>query len=111
MSFKSVIKNLGLSFVKQIFGVNLVDQRTGMKIGNVAVIRWKGRLMMIGFDGATVYPHFLPQKRETYWGQELGFSSHPPPDFLHVEKSNYSDFPSKPGRSDFHGENVAKSES
>lgn len=100
---RALLKKLGLSALRAVCGVNLVDQRTGEKLGRVVVVRWRGRLMMIGFDGAAVYPHFMPQARETYWGQELGFSTHPPPDFPHVADSHRSHHPPESAGSGGHG--------
>lgn len=84
---KNFLRRAGLLILRLICGVNLVDQRTGKVIGRVVVVRWKGGLRFIGFDGAVVRPHFLPQEKERYWAQDLGFSTHAPPDFPHVENS------------------------
>jgi hypothetical protein len=97
--------------MKWLFGVNLVDQRTGRVIGRVVVVGWKGALRCIGFDGVAVRPHFLVQSRERYWAQDLGFSSHLPPDFPHVESCNRVDIASNAVGSGGDGGNVAGSKS
>ena len=84
-------KRIGLAVLRRVFGVKLVDQRTGEVIGRIVVIRWKGRLRFLGLDGVAVRPHFLPQEKEVYWAQDLGFSSHPPPDFPHVSNHHSID--------------------
>jgi len=81
---KTLFKRLGLAVLRGVFGVKLVDQRTGGIIGKIVVLRWKGKLRILGLDGVAVRPHFLPQATEVYWAQDLGFSTHPPPDYPHV---------------------------
>lgn len=82
---KQFVKRVGLGVLKALLGVRLVDQRTGEPLGRVVVIRWRGRLRFIGLEGKAVRPHFLSQESETYWAQDLGFSTHPDPDFPHVD--------------------------
>ena len=67
-------------------------------IGRVVVIRWRGGLRLIGMEGAALRPHFLPQEKEMYWAQDLGFSTHPPPDFPYVENSYSADLTSDANR-------------
>jgi hypothetical protein len=43
-------------------------------------VPWRGKLHVIGLKEA-VRAVFLPQKRPTYWKQEIGFTTHPPPDY------------------------------
>jgi hypothetical protein len=69
------------------FGVRLKDQRTGAPLGRVLVIPFRGKLWIIGLS-ASVRPEFLPQIRTTYWKQDLGFSTHPEPDFPSVPRSD-----------------------
>ena len=73
-----------LAALRNVFGVPLVDQTTGAVIGRVLVIGWKGKLRLIGLNGIAVRPVFQPQARETYWAQDLGFSTHEVPDFERV---------------------------
>ena len=91
---KDFFKRAGLAVLRCLWGMNLVDQRTGQVIARVVVIRWRGGLRVIGFDGVAVRPHFLPQEKETYWAQDLGFSTHVPPDFTHVDNRYCADLAS-----------------
>ena len=90
---KSILRRIGLAVLRRLWGVKLVDQRTGEVIGRVVVVRWKGGLRLIGLDGVAVRPHFLPQATESYWAQDLSFSTHPPPDFHYVEDRHRADLP------------------
>jgi hypothetical protein len=90
---KSIVRRIGLAVLCRLWGVKLVDQRTGEVIGRVVVVRWKGGLRLIGLNGVAVQPHFLPQATESYWAQDLGFSTHPPPDFPYVENRHRADLP------------------
>ena len=66
-----------------IAGAKVTDQRTGLPAGKALFIPWRGKLLVIGLENARVSPAFLPQPHLTYWHQDLGFSSHPEPDFPH----------------------------
>jgi hypothetical protein len=66
-----------------IAGAKVTDQRTGLPAGKALFIPWRGKLLVIGLENARVSPAFLPQPHLTYWCQDLGFSSHPEPDFPH----------------------------
>ena len=66
----------------RLLGSPVVDQRTGQVVGRAMLIAFRGKVHVIGLDAA-VRPVFLPQERLTYWKQELGFTTHPPPDFPH----------------------------
>ena len=81
---KTFCKRLGLRILQAMFGIKMVDQRTGEIIAKVVVLRWRGKLRFLGLNGVAVRPHFLPQEKEVYWAQDLGFSTHPPPDFPNV---------------------------
>jgi hypothetical protein len=78
------LKKVGMRFLRFLCGFNLIDQRTGKVIGRVVLVRWKGGLRLIGLEGVALRPHFLPQEKERYWAQDLGFSTHAPPDFPKV---------------------------
>lgn len=71
------------------FGVRLKDQRTGESLGRVLIIPFRGKLWIIGLT-ASVRPEFLPQIRTAYWKQDLGFSTHPDPDFPSVNRAGVS---------------------
>ena len=63
-------------------GSEITDARTGKNLGRALLFCWGGRIWVIGLQHS-VYPLFLPQTRLTYWRQELGFATHPEPDFPH----------------------------
>ena len=75
------IRDLGLA-VARLFASDLVDFRTGERIGRALLLPWRGKIHVIGLDEA-VQVAFLPQERLTFWKQEIGFTSHPLPDFPH----------------------------
>jgi hypothetical protein len=77
------LRRLGLRLLRAL-GTTVVDQRTGEPVGRAFFIGWRGRVIAIGLENEPpLRPHFLPQERLTYWKQEIGFSSHPHPDFPH----------------------------
>jgi hypothetical protein len=75
------LRVLGLAFVR-LFASDLVDFRTGKKIGRALLLPWRGKIHVIGLEEA-VQVAFIPQERLTFWKQEIGFTVHPPPDFPH----------------------------
>ncbi len=78
-----LIRNIGLG-VARLFGTTIRDVETGKPIGRALLITWRGRVHVIGLKAA-VRPIFIPQKRLTYWKQEIGFTMHRPPDFPRVD--------------------------
>jgi hypothetical protein len=76
---KMLIRNLGLTIARAL-GSRIVDFHSGRPLGRALLFVWRGKIHVIGLETA-VRPVFLPQKRLTYWKQELGFTVHPPPDF------------------------------
>jgi hypothetical protein len=81
------------------FGILLKDQRTGEPLGRVLVIPFRGKLWIVGLS-TSVRPEFLPQIRTTYWKQDLGFSTHPDPDFPFVQRSDLARDHPDPGPDD-----------
>jgi hypothetical protein len=80
-----LIRQLGLRLLRAL-GTEVVDQQTGEKLGRAFFIGWRGRVLAIGLENEPpLQPMFLPQKRLTYWKQEIGFSSRPHPDFPRVD--------------------------
>lgn len=73
------IRKIGL-FAARMLGSEVKDHQTGHRIGRALLIPWRGKILVIGLEAA-VRPIFLPQKRATYWKQELGFTTHALPDF------------------------------
>jgi hypothetical protein len=73
-----------LHFLVVLFGNNLIDERTGQKVGRALLLCWRGRIHVLGLEGKDqVIPTFLPQKRMAFWDRQIGFTTHPPPDFPH----------------------------
>lgn len=72
--------------VLRALGTTIVDARTGARLGRAFLFPWRGTIKVIGLE-TPVVPVFLPQDRLTYWKQDLGFTTHPDPDFLRCEKS------------------------
>jgi len=95
MSFlTNAIRRLVLALARRV-GSKIVDAETGEVIGRAFLVPWRGKIAVIGLD-AEVKPVFLPQKRLTYWKQELGFQLHTPPDFPHAVRPQYP--PDPPAR-------------
>lgn len=79
------IRSVGLA-ITRTFGAKIVDYETGRALGRAFLFPWRGKIHVIGLETA-VRPVFLPQKRLTYWKQEIGFTVHPPPDFPNEHKT------------------------
>ena len=76
---RNFLRAIGLVFAR-IIGTRLVDFQTGRDLGKALIIPWRGKVHVIGLEQA-VRAVFLPQQRLTYWKQEIGFTTQPPPDF------------------------------
>jgi hypothetical protein len=75
------IRNAAVAIFR-IIGSDVIDQRTGKCVGRAFFFGWKGRVIAIGLENdPPLRAIFLPQERLTYWKQEIGFTSHPLPDF------------------------------
>jgi hypothetical protein len=70
------------------------DSRTGEKIGRAFLFAWGGRIHVIGARGKSLIAGFIPQKRLTYWNQEIGFTTHPEVDFPRIVKPKDNGLPS-----------------
>ena len=82
------ILRLLLKALTAVFGVRIIDQRTGLVLGKALFIRWRGKLRVIGLGDKRVIPAFESQQRLTYWNQALTFSTHPEPDFPNERKAD-----------------------
>ena len=81
MSSSLFIRRIGLAVARSI-GAKIIDQRTGNFLGRALIVSWKGKIHVIGLStDEPLRVIWLPQKRITYWKQEIGFATHPPPDF------------------------------
>ena len=76
---RKFFRSIGLFFAR-LFGTRITDYRTGRDLGKALIIGWGGKVHLIGLETA-VRAVFLPQKRLTYWKQEIGFTTQPPPDY------------------------------
>ncbi len=76
---KQFVRKVGLSIFRA-FGTTIVDAESGVRLGRAFLLPWRGRVMVIGLE-IPVRPVFLPQTRLSYWKQELGFTTHPAPNF------------------------------
>jgi len=76
---RRILRSIGVSFAR-LFGTKIVDVESGRTLGKAFAISWRGKVHLIGLETA-VRPTFLPQERLTYWKQEIGFTTHQPPDF------------------------------
>jgi len=80
-NFRLLIRNAIVAMFR-FLGSDVIDRRTGKKAGRAFVFGWKGRVIVIGLENEPpLRPIFLPQERLTFWKQEIGFTSPPPPDF------------------------------
>ena len=88
MNAKNFLRSIGLNIARR-FGTKLIDAETGKTLGRALIIPWRGKLHVIGLN-STVRVLFLPQTRLTYWKQEIGFTTHPPPDFPNIRPTSSS---------------------
>ena len=79
---RKLLRSVGLSFARLV-GTRVIDFNSGRPLGKALIVPWKGKIHVIGLEGS-VRPLFQPQKRLTYWKQEIVFTVHPPPDFPRV---------------------------
>ena len=79
MSLKLRLRNCGVALARRI-GTRIVDAKTGEVLGKALILPWRGKIHVIGLE-VPVRLVWLPQKRLTYWKQQIGFVTHPPPDF------------------------------
>jgi hypothetical protein len=82
---RKFIRAVGLR-IAHIIGTPIKDFQSGRSLGRALIIPWRGKIHVIGLEGS-VRPMFQPQKRLTYWKQEIVFSEHPPPDFPNIRKT------------------------
>jgi len=78
-------------WIARHFGNKIIDCSSGRVLGRGLLIPWRGKVHVIGLE-TPVRAVFLPQKRLTYWKQEIGFTTHPAPDFPN-ERSKISNGP------------------
>jgi hypothetical protein len=86
---RKLFRALGLG-IARLFGTRIIDCQTGQRLGKALIFSWGGKIHVIGLETA-VRLVFLPQKRLTYWKQEIGFTTHPPPDYPNIRWSSEND--------------------
>ncbi len=86
---RKFFRPVGLFFAR-LFGTRITDYQTGHDLGKALIIGWGGKIHLIGLEIA-VRAVFLPQKRLTYWKQEIGFTTQPPPDYPNQRSTVSSD--------------------
>ena len=62
-------------------GPRLVDAHSGRLLGRAFVLPWRGRRVLVGYEGDPLRLEFRTQPRLTYWKQESLFTTPPAPDF------------------------------
>ncbi len=78
---KTLVRSIGLTLIRWL-GSDIVDERTGQKVGRLLLVPWRGKILVLG-EGGAVIPRFNPQTRLSYWKREIQFTSHPPVDYPH----------------------------
>jgi hypothetical protein len=81
MSLKAKGRSILIAIAHR-FGSRIIDSRTGQELGRAFLVPFRGKIHVIGLARPAI-PIFLPQARLTYWKQEIGFTTHPKPDFPH----------------------------
>ena len=82
---RKFIRAVGLK-IAQTIGMRIKAFPSGRSLGRALIIPWRGKIHVIGLEAA-VRPMFQPQKRLTYWKQEIVFTEHPLPDFPNIRKT------------------------
>ena len=76
---RKLIRTMGLAFAR-IIGTRVTDFHTGRQLGKALIVPWRGKIHVIGLE-KNVRAIFQPQKRLTYWKQEIVFTTQPAVDF------------------------------
>jgi len=76
---RKLIRSVDLK-ITQTIGMPIKDFPSGRSLGRSFSHPWRGKIHVIGLKAAA-RPMFQPQKRLTYWKQEIVFSVHPSPNF------------------------------
>ena len=79
--FSNFVRQVVITLARSL-GSKITDAETGKVLGRAFLFPWRGKIAVIGLE-AEVKPVFLPQKRLTFWKQDLGFTVQQPPDFPH----------------------------
>ena len=79
--FSNFVRQVVITLARSL-GSKITDAETGKVLGRAFLFPWRGKIAVIGLE-AEVKPVFLPQKRLTFWKQDIGFAVQQPPDFPH----------------------------
>ena len=79
--FSNFVRRVVITLARSV-GSKITDAETGKVLGRAFLFPWRGKIAVIGLE-AEVKPVFLPQKRLTFWKQDIGFTVQQPPDFPH----------------------------
>ena len=89
-SCKAIVEKLmrklirsAILMIAHTFGARIISFESGRNLGKALIIPWHGKIHIIGLQAA-VRPMFQPQKRLTYWKQEIVFTEHSSPDFPNI---------------------------
>ena len=85
---RKLLRSAGLK-VAHTIGARIVDQ-SGRQLGRALIIPWRGKIHVVGLE-VPLSVHWEPQKRLTYWKQEIGFATHASVDFPNVVTSERPD--------------------
>lgn len=86
---RKFIRGVGLK-IAQAIGTPIKDFQSGRKIGRALIIPWRGKIHVVGLKAA-VRPMFQPQRRLTYWKQEIVFTEYSAPDYPRETESASKD--------------------
>ena len=83
---RKFVRDIGVK-IAQTIGSPVKDFRSGKSLGRALIVTWRGKIHVIGLNAA-VRPMFQPQKRLTYWKQEIVFTTHDGPDFENTRQTS-----------------------
>ncbi len=83
---KMIIRSIGLKLAR-LFGSKIIDAETGEPLGRALLLPGRGKIHVVGLE-TPVRPVFMPQKRLTYWKQEIGFTVRAEPDFPRLRRDD-----------------------
>lgn len=84
---KETFRSWGLILVRAC-GTTITDAQSQQFLGKAFIFLWRGRIHLIGYEGPPIIPHFLPQKKVTYWRSTIGFKKMAQVDFPSIVSTN-----------------------
>ena len=80
-----IIAKILVNALVAILGSQMIDHRTGKRLGKVLAFSWRGRIRCIGlWQDLPLRPAFETTKNLRYWEQSIVFSSPEEVDFPNV---------------------------